>query len=78
MSGERTKGRGRDAGREGKDQVLEFWSGVMRDGEQEMKDRIKASENLAKALSLFDAPDAAAEPSELRVKVNYGTDDSEP
>lgn len=41
------------------DEVLEFFSGVMRDGEEATKNRLKAAENLAKRFGLDKGAESA-------------------
>ncbi len=46
------------------DEVLEFFSGVMRDGEEATKNRLKAAENLAKRFGLDKGVNSGKDESE--------------
>ncbi len=57
--------------------VQEFWTALMSDPAAEMKDRLKASENLAKSLEMFSPKGEDAPPeSDVSVTVHYKEDAS--
>ncbi len=52
-------------------EVLQFWAEVMRDSKASRKDRLNASEKVAKHLGMYKAPEGAGQPT-AHFHVNLG------
>lgn len=56
-------------------EIKTFWTDILRSNEQDLKDRLKASEYLAKTNALFI--DKVEQSGELGIKINIGIPDDE-
>lgn len=56
--------------------VQRFWTELMDNEEADMKDRLKASEFLAKSFELFDKKPAESSDGDVAVQVRYGEEDA--
>ena len=62
--------------RKAKRTVQQFWTELMGNESADMKDRLKASEFLAKSFELFGQKPSDEAESDVSVTVRYGEDDT--